>query len=119
MPLPEIVRYENEDYEAFLENCDRIGLQNLSEICRNSPLFQPFLMEQGGVVLHMTDSGKYMGSILILGLDAVSGLSEEQRKELKEIGMLIQNRLNQQRHDSYGNAKADSWLECPMRFVHQ
>ena len=107
VPLPEIVRYENEDYEAFLKNCDRISLQNLSEVCRNSPLFQPFLMEQGGVVLHMTDGGKYMGSILIFGLDAVSGLSEEQRKELKEIGMLIQNRLNQQRHDSYGNAKAE------------
>ena len=105
--LPETVRYEQEDYVRFQKNCDRDRLQNLSEVCRNSPLFQPFLMAQEGVVLHMSDSGKYMGSILIFGQKDMTQLTEEERKELKEIGMLIQNRLNQQRHDSYGNAKAE------------
>ncbi len=105
--LPEIARYEQEDYQTFYQNCDLDKLQSIGDVCRNSPLFAPFLMRQDGTVLHMTDGGKYMGSILIFGLKAQEELNGEEQKELQEIVMLIQNRLNQQHHDSSGNAKAE------------
>ena len=105
--LSEIARYEQEDYLSFYKHCDLDRLQSIGDVCRNSPLFAPFIRQQDGTVLHMTDGGKYMGSILIFGLKAQEELNEEEQKELQEIVMLIQNRLNQQRHDSSGNAKAE------------
>ena len=105
--LPEIARYASEDLERFQKDCDLNHLQNLGEVCCSSSLFSPFLRKSEGAVLHMTDSGKYMGSILLFGRDELKDLSEEKRKELKEIGMLIQNRINQQRHDLSSSAKAE------------
>lgn len=105
--MPEISRYEQRDLDSFQANCDLNHLQNIGEVCRSGPLFAPFLLSRDGIVLHMTDSGKYMGSILIFGMDSEKDLTEEERKELKEIGMLIQNRINQQRHDLSSNAKAE------------
>lgn len=106
-PIPEIARYEKEDIENFLKIYDLNEIQDLSAVCSRSALFLPFIKEQDGVVLHMTDAGKYMGSILMSGVNSASGLSEEEKKELKEIAMLIQNRLNRQRHDSSSAAKAE------------
>ena len=105
--LPEIARYDETDLEKFRRNCDLNHLQNIGEVCLHSPLFAPFLLSESGIVLHMTDSGKYMGSILIFGMRLQDDLSEAEQKELKELGMLIQNRINQERHDSSSNAKAE------------
>ena len=106
-PLPEIARYDKRDYETFLKNCDLNQLQNLRESCCDTPLFRPFMKGSDGVVVHMTDGGKYMGSILMFGVHTADQLLEEEKKELKEIAMLIQNRLNRQRHDSSSAAKAE------------
>lgn len=106
-PIPEIVRYEKEDFELFQKTYDLNNVQNLSEVFCQSSLFLPFMKNQNGVVLHMTDGGKYMGSILIFGVKSTDQLSEGEKKELKEIAMLIQNRLNRQRHDSSSAAKAE------------
>ena len=106
-PLPEIVRYENEDFKSFVKMYDLNQIQDISAVCRKSALFRPYVKNQDGVVLHMTDAGKYMGSILIFGANCAEDLSEEEKKELQEIAMLIQNRLNRQRHDSSSAAKAE------------
>lgn len=105
--LPEIARYGKEDLQLFLKNCNLDSIQNLSAACCQTALFLPFIKESQGIVIHMTDGGNYMGSILMTGVDETALLSQEQQKELKEIAMLIQNRLNRQHHDSSSEAKAE------------
>ena len=55
----------------------------------------------------MAGNGSYAGSILFMGIDQKILDNEEDRKNLNEIGSIIQNKINLQRHDLAAKAKSD------------
>ena len=66
------------------------------------------LMEgKPAVVFNMTDGGVYSGSILFAGMEVSETEKPRIRQELREIGFLIQNRLNQERRDVSAKAKSE------------
>ena len=71
------------------------------------PMFQKFVDGAHGIAVNMTDNGHYSGTIFFEGLSAKLLLDEEKRKELRELATVIQNRINQEKHDLSAQAKAD------------
>lgn len=60
-----------------------------------------------GVYLPMTDNGQYAGDIFLLGLSEAVLTDHEKNSTLCEICTIIQNCINQQRHDLSAQAKSD------------
>ena len=71
------------------------------------PMFTEFLQGASGVAVNMMDNGRYSGTIFFEGLSSELLEDEAERKELKEIATVIQNRINQEKHDLSAQAKAD------------
>lgn len=63
--------------------------------------------EKDGIVINMEDNGKYFGSILLLGVPYHICKKDMEKKNFKEIGTIIQNRINLEKHDSAAQAKSD------------
>lgn len=59
------------------------------------------------LLFNMTDGGTYSGSILFVGISADTEGEQEKKKVLCEISMLIQNRLNQEKHALSARAKSE------------
>ena len=62
---------------------------------------------EDGVIINMEDNGKYFGSIFLLGLSSDICDDDTEKKNLQEIGTIIQNRINLDKHDSAAQAKSD------------
>ena len=77
-----------------------------SEVYRK-PMFGSFLHGSFGIAVNMMDNGQYSGTIFFEGLSGELLEDEAERKELKEIATVIQNRINQEKHDLSAQAKAD------------
>ena len=60
-----------------------------------------------GLVIPMEDNGRYSGSVFLVGLPEETIQNEEDRNLLWELGSIIQNRVNQDRHDQSAQAKSD------------
>ncbi|WP_322290491.1 ATP-binding protein [Paratractidigestivibacter sp.] len=61
-----------------------------------------------GVTFFMTDNAHYSGSITYKGIDSAAALaSDEEATTLREISIVIQNRINQERLDQSARAKSD------------
>lgn len=71
------------------------------------PIFSRFLQSSSGIAVNMMDNGQYSGTIFFEGLSKELLADEAEKKELKEIATVIQNRINQERHDLSAQAKAD------------
>ncbi len=55
----------------------------------------------------MNDNSQYSGTIFFMGVDEEILNREEDRKLFREIGIIIQNRINRDRHDQSAQAKSD------------
>lgn len=55
----------------------------------------------------MEDNGKYFGSIFLFGIPSDICDYDMEKKTLQEIGTIIQNRMNLDKHDSAAQAKSD------------
>ena len=55
----------------------------------------------------MNDNSQYSGTIFFMGVDEEILNREEDRKLFREIGIIIQNRINRNRHDQSAQAKSD------------
>lgn len=59
----------------------------------------------GGFAVPMSDGNRYSGSILFTGIP--DDILEENRSLLLEVGTVIQNRVNNRRHDESARAKSE------------
>lgn len=71
------------------------------------PMFAQFIRGASGIAMNMTDNGQYSGTIFFEGLSESLVENEAERKELKEIATVIQNRINQEKHDLSAQAKSE------------
>lgn len=74
---------------------------------RQEILLKDFIPEEDSLFFHMTDDGEYSGTILFVGVDQKFFEGEQEQKQLEEISVIIQNRVNLQRHDLLAQAKSD------------
>lgn len=95
------------EYQQFIEHKKMQEILPVTEDTLKDPTLEKFADRTDGVVYHMADNGSYAGSILFMGVDQKILLNEEERKNLDEIGSIIQNKINQQRHDLAAKAKSD------------
>ncbi len=63
--------------------------------------------EKTGIAVLMNDNSQYSGTIFFMGVDEEILNREEDRKLFREIGIIIQNRINRNRHDQSAQAKSD------------
>ena len=100
-----ILRCKEREYQNFVQNCE---MQQAELLTGNTqPLLDRFCEDAPCVVFHMLDNGQYSGSILLSGISPEILKQKEECKLLDEIGTIIQNRLNLQRHDLSAQAKSD------------
>ena len=97
-------------------HCTEAQLQILDGMLQRSsivPIRQvrpivPILPEDtAGLALPMEDNGRYSGSVFLVGLPENTIEKEADRNLLWELGSIIQNRVNQDRHDQSAQAKSD------------
>lgn len=103
----EIYHCSEKQYQWFIRN---IGMQELLTSQEAAlKMLLPAGISQYGIqyAYHMVDDGQYAGSILFGNRDEKIALGEELEKSLEEIAVIIQNRINLQRHDSSARAKTD------------
>ncbi len=101
------VEKEWHEYDAWVGEQEVIAL---SEADGSDPLLQKFLHVReahSGVALPMYDNGNYTGAVVVLGIDEEFFDNTEERQRLTEIVSVIQNQLNQSRHDLASKAKSD------------
>ncbi len=95
------------EYQQFIENKKVQEIMPVTEETLADPTLGRFADRPDGVLYHMADNGSYAGSILFMGIDKKMLDNEEERKDLDEIGSIIQNKINLQRHDLAAKAKSD------------
>ena len=97
-------------------HCTEAQLQILDGMLQRSSIvpirqvrpFVPILPEDtAGLALPMEDNGRYSGSVFLVGLPENTIEKEADRNLLWELGSIIQNRVNQDRHDQSAQAKSD------------
>lgn len=79
----------------------------ISEDDKNDPILRDFIRGSADFVFHMRDGSHYAGSILFFGVEKEIFLEGINQKHFDEMNVIVQNRLNQQRHDLSAQAKAD------------
>ncbi len=103
----ESVLYDGPDLGKFhLEDEGKI-VCSMAEPVYRTPVFDRFLHGASGVAVNMTDNGRYSGTIFFEGLSEELMENEAEKKEFKEVATVIQNRINQEKHDLSAQAKAD------------
>lgn len=102
-----MVHCSEKQYQHFVETQEMQQLLTSGESIRKEPLIQPFASGRNDIVFHMTDNGQYSGSIVFQDIDQDVLEKKEECKCLEEISVIIQNRLNLERHDLSAKAKSD------------
>lgn len=102
-----VSRCSGSEYQQFIENKKVQEILPVTEEVLRDPTLGKFADRTDGVLYHMADNGSYAGSILFMGIDQKILDNEEDRKNLDEIGSIIQNKINLQRHDLAAKAKSD------------
>lgn len=101
--LKRVIHCSEESVTTYLEATKIAEVVSVKEIRRQMTGFEKILEGQDAVVFNMTDDGNYSGSIFFVGMN----ISEEKESELREIGILLQNRINQEKHDMSARAKSE------------
>ena len=104
---PQMVHCTEADYQAFLEQKEEQDVQVISDAMMQNRMFEPFLQGETGIAIHMLDNGQYSGTILFTGMSPALYENKSEQKVLNEIGSIIQNRINQEKHDLSAQAKSD------------
>lgn len=119
-----LVHCTENEYRSFIQSCEMQQVEilngtiqpilndfcensDVNDFCKNSDVNDSEIKDGQSVAFHMLDNGQYSGSILLSGISPEILKKKEECKLLDEIGMIIQNRLNLQRHDLSAQAKSD------------
>ncbi|MDC7288579.1 response regulator [Blautia schinkii] len=101
--------YTAKELERFIswskDSCRSFGVETPC-----SDLVCKFLMvkpDSCGVAMPMVDSGEFVGMISFVGPADSLLMDEAERKNIREIGTIIQNSLNRERHDLASRAKTE------------
>lgn len=109
--LPEgvepVYRCSEAEYQRMNHAAHLHTLISMDEAADTDAVFQKDFLEKKGVVFSMTDNGRYSGSIFFVGIDPALIEDKDNYDLLCEIGTIIQNRVNQERHDQSAQAKSD------------
>ena len=95
------------EYQEFIRNAVIQELHPMDEEKEEDTGLLGAFREEKGLVYHMLDNGQYSGSILFLGMSPEALEDENRQKQLEEIAVIIQNKINLQRHDLSAKAKSD------------
>ena len=102
-----ITHCKGTEYMRFTEDSKMQTIQFVTEGMVHQPLIGEFMDDKKGLVFHMMDNDQYAGSILFMGISPEVLRDESVRKRFSEMGSVIQNRINLQRHDLSAKAKSD------------
>lgn len=102
-----VVQCTGQDTAGFALSDEGNVICSMNDEIYQKKMFQSFLHGAGGIAVNMTDNGQYSGTIFFEGLSEDLLKDENERKELKEIATVIQNRINQEKHDLSAQAKSD------------
>ena len=102
-----MIRCTEADFADFTVSEDGNAVYSMEHSNYKKSIFRTFLNNARGLAVNMTDNGLYCGTIFFAGLDEKLFEDEGRKKELREIATVIQNRMNQEKHDLAAQAKAD------------
>jgi signal transduction histidine kinase/ActR/RegA family two-component response regulator len=102
-----IVHCNATQYTHFIETEIKQKILPVTPKERQEVLLKEFIPNEDSLFFHMTDDGEYSGTILFTGVDRQFLEGEQEQKQLEEISVIIQNRVNLQRHDLLAQAKSD------------
>ena len=102
-----IVHCKGTEYMQFVRNAKMQDIDILIENTTCRSMVGEFMDDTKGLVFHMKDNDQYSGSILFMGISPNVLQDEEIAKRFSEMGSVIQNRINLQRHDLSAKAKSD------------
>ena len=102
-----MVHCKEEEYEKLNQDAQLDAVQPAKEILSVIPMLHKDESSQHGIAVLMSDNGQYSGTIFFMGIDEEILKKEEERKLFWEIGIIIQNRINRDRHDQFAQAKSD------------
>lgn len=102
-----ILHCKGTEYIQFARKVKIQEVEILSEKNGHDPVIGAFMDDLKGLAFHMKDNDQYSGSILFMGVSANVLQDEEIYKRFSEMGSVIQNRINLQRHDLSAKAKSD------------
>ena len=93
-----------------VDTLQRFGEQGLLRPVYEMPVFamsEKARAYADGVAFPMTNAGKYSGAVFFLNGDGKGFDDEETARTLREVGTIIQNRINQEDLDQSAQAKSD------------
>ena len=102
-----MVPCNEQEIDEFVLAAEENMICSMDDAVYQKPVFRKFICGASGIAVNMTDNGRYSGTIFFEGLSRELIENETDRKELKEIATVIQNRINQEKHDLSAQAKAD------------
>ena len=102
-----VVHCKEAEYEKLNQDAQVNAVQSIGEVLAVIPMFKESESSQKGIAVLMSDNGQYSGTIFFMGVDEEILKREEERKLFWEIGIIIQNRINRDRHDQSAQAKSD------------
>lgn len=102
-----VMRLSQEDYAQLQKGTDRGALRSMADMVSAPSLYRVGRVARQGVAFPMSDSGRYSGVILFMGIDDAILRNKEESNVLWEIGSIIQNRINQEHLDQSAQAKSD------------
>ena len=103
----DIVRLTENDYQAFMTECDMQIIKSVTENDMRSPAYGVFIDDTNCALFHMVDNGQYSGTIIFKGIKLELLYDDAERKRFDELGAIIQNRINLKTHDLSAQAKSD------------
>ena len=102
-----VYHLSDKDYQEMNKLSALNTLLSMDEAVDTAAIFQKDLGTRKGIAFYMSDNGKYSGSIFFVGLDPALLMDKDKANLLSEISTVIQNRVNQERHDLSARAKSD------------
>ena len=93
-----------------VDTLQRFGEQGLVHPVSEMPIFamcQEVRAYCGGVAFTMTNAGKYSGAVFFLSNAGKAFDDDEAASTLREVGTIIQNRINQEELDQSAQTKSD------------
>lgn len=108
-PLPQledrtVFRATEQQYNRLNELAQNASIVSLEQL----PMVRnPLSGGDTGIAIPLSDRELYSGSVILVGVSAAILLQEESRNILLELGTVIQNRMNRQRHDESARAKSE------------
>lgn len=102
-----VYHLKENDYQEMNKLASLQGLLTMKDAVDTKAIFQRNLGPRDGIVFYMSDNGIYSGSIFFVGLDEEILDDKEAFDLLCEVSTIIQNRVNQERHDQSAKAKSD------------